>query len=218
MTPSQELTLFVWGALAMGCWVAGLVFLRFWKEARDRLFVIFACAFWVLGLNWVVLALFHPGEETRHYVYMIRLVAFLLIIGAIVDKNRSGGSRRRPPPLAYQRKLEGKFLPSVNGDGTGPAVSRKARGHSQRRALTMGDKIGFIVPLVLMLAGLYVLFAAFAAGEQVSLAPGMEVPKRIAYMLGGIGVFGGVVVGFEMLGRRRTRSRPRAGASDDSHV
>jgi hypothetical protein len=88
MTPGADLTFFLWGALAMACWVAGLVFLRFWKESRDRFFAIFGCAFWVLGLNWVVLALFHPTGEARHYVYGIRLLAFLLIIGAIIDKNR----------------------------------------------------------------------------------------------------------------------------------
>lgn len=79
----------VWGATAMGCWTAGFFFLRFWKQSRDRLFLIFALAFWVLSLNWIVLAV-EPRTtgETHSYAYVIRLVAFLLLLGGIVDKNR----------------------------------------------------------------------------------------------------------------------------------
>ena len=47
----------VLGALAMASAVAGLFFLRFWRETRDRLFAMFALAFWVLGVNWLGLAL-----------------------------------------------------------------------------------------------------------------------------------------------------------------
>ena len=84
---------FLWGALAMGCAVAGLYFLRSWRDTRDRLFALFAIAFWVLGANWVSLDLFLPGEETRHYFFVVRLIAFGFIAVAVVDKNR----RRRGP-------------------------------------------------------------------------------------------------------------------------
>ena len=77
---------FVMGVIAMGCWVAGLFFLRFWRETRDRLFVIFASAFWLLGLTRLSL-IFVRGEE-HHYIYWVRLAAFVLILVAIVDKNR----------------------------------------------------------------------------------------------------------------------------------
>ena len=33
---------FFQGTVAMGCAVAGLFFLRFWRDARDRLFLLFA--------------------------------------------------------------------------------------------------------------------------------------------------------------------------------
>ncbi len=85
-----SLNQFLWGALAMSTWVAGLFFLRFWKASRDRLFVFLAIAFWVLGLNWMGLALVHWIAETRHYVYVLRLLAFVLIIAGILDKNRRG--------------------------------------------------------------------------------------------------------------------------------
>jgi hypothetical protein len=78
----------LWGALAMGSWVAGLFFLRFWRVSRDRLFLFFCAAFWVLAANWFGLATIHPSQETRHYVYLLRLVAFVLILVGIIDKNR----------------------------------------------------------------------------------------------------------------------------------
>jgi hypothetical protein len=73
---------------ATGAWAAGLFFLRFWRHTHDRLFLLFAGAFWLLSLSWLGLALFDPTDETRPYVYAIRLLAFLLIIVATIDKNR----------------------------------------------------------------------------------------------------------------------------------
>ncbi len=80
--------LFVWGALAMACWVAGLFFLRYWRMSHDRLFLFFTLGFWVFALNWIALAMVEPNLETRHYYYLLRLVAFVLIIIGVVDKNR----------------------------------------------------------------------------------------------------------------------------------
>lgn len=71
---------------------AGLFFLRFWRDTADRLFLFFAAAFWMLAASWLALALFDPTDEARPYVYAIRLIAFLLIIVATIDKNRSSGS------------------------------------------------------------------------------------------------------------------------------
>jgi hypothetical protein len=70
---------------------AGLFFFRFWRESRDRLFAFYGAAFWVLAVSWVLLALINPSDETRPYVYAIRLVAFLLMIVGMVDKNRGSG-------------------------------------------------------------------------------------------------------------------------------
>ena len=81
--------LVLWGALAMSCWVAGVFFLRFWRDSRDRLFVFFFLAFWTLGLNWLGLMLYE-APETRHFVYALRLVAFSLIMIGVIDKNRRG--------------------------------------------------------------------------------------------------------------------------------
>jgi len=70
---------------------AGLFFFRFWRESRDRLFAFFGAAFWMLAVSWALLALINPSDETRPYIYAIRLVAFLLMIVGMVDKNRSSG-------------------------------------------------------------------------------------------------------------------------------
>jgi hypothetical protein len=81
---------FIQGVAATGAWVAGLVFLRFWRESQDRLFAFFGIAFWLLALSWTLLGLSNPDDERRPYIYAIRLVAFLLIIGGMIDKNRGG--------------------------------------------------------------------------------------------------------------------------------
>ena len=82
---------FFWGALAMSSWVAGLFFLHFWKVSRDRFFLFFFAAFWIFAVNWIWLGLTSPLDESRHYAYLVRLVAFVLILTGIADKNRRGG-------------------------------------------------------------------------------------------------------------------------------
>jgi hypothetical protein len=89
------IALLVSGAVVMGYGVTGLFFLRFWRETRDRLFAIFAGAFWILGLQRLALAFSGKMVEDDTSLYLVRLFAFLLILGAIVDKNRSS---RQPPP------------------------------------------------------------------------------------------------------------------------
>ena len=85
----DHLNPFILGMVVMACAVAGLFFLRFWRRTRDRLFVMFAAAFWILGLNWMLLSFTEPEAETRRVLlYAIRLMAFALILIAIIDKNR----------------------------------------------------------------------------------------------------------------------------------
>ncbi|HEX6177547.1 MAG TPA: DUF5985 family protein [Thermoanaerobaculia bacterium] len=76
------------GALSAAYVVAGLFFLKFWSASRDRLFGLFAAAFFLLAIQRVILPFMDPSQATL--VYLIRLVAFILIIVAIVDKNRAG--------------------------------------------------------------------------------------------------------------------------------
>src|SRR5204862_2573010 len=80
---------FLTGVLTTLSGVIALFFLRYWRSTRDRFFLLFACAFAALGLNWGIQAGTTPAQEGQHWAYVIRLVAFLLILVAIADKNRS---------------------------------------------------------------------------------------------------------------------------------
>jgi len=82
---------FLWGALTMACFTAALLLLRFWRLTRDRLFLFFALGFCVFAANWMALAIVNPVTESRHYIFLLRLAAFLLIILGIIDKNRRRG-------------------------------------------------------------------------------------------------------------------------------
>jgi hypothetical protein len=83
------------GAIVMGYAVVGLFFLRFWRETRDRLFLIFSVAFFILALQQVLLVFTRHMVESATGLYLMRLFAFLLILGAIADKNRGGRQGRR---------------------------------------------------------------------------------------------------------------------------
>jgi hypothetical protein len=83
-----QLIVFIQGICVLAAWAIGLVFLRFWRDTRDRLFAYFATGFWLLSASWVLLGVTNPTAESRPYIYGLRLVAFLLFIMAIVDKNR----------------------------------------------------------------------------------------------------------------------------------
>jgi uncharacterized membrane protein len=73
---------------ALSC-VAGLFFFRFWRKSRDRFFAFFAAAFWLLALQRMVGVVLRHEQEDVTGTYLIRLLAFVLILVAIVDKNRS---------------------------------------------------------------------------------------------------------------------------------
>ena len=79
---------FLSGAITMGFVVAGLFFLRFWKRTRETLFLAFALAFWLLGLNQALLTFTDIPVEERSWLYLIRLAAFSLILISIWRVNR----------------------------------------------------------------------------------------------------------------------------------
>ena len=80
---------FLSGAITLGFLVAALFFLRFWRSTYDGLFLAFAVAFALLGLGQAVQALANIPQEERSYIYLIRLAAFVIIIAAVVRKNRA---------------------------------------------------------------------------------------------------------------------------------
>lgn len=86
------MTAFVAGALVAGYVVVALFFLRFGRESGDRLFTIFAAAFALMAVQRF--ALFYYGPEGGVWIYTLRLVAFALILFAIIDKNRKSSPVR----------------------------------------------------------------------------------------------------------------------------
>ena len=79
---------FFYGAVAMGCVIVGIFFLRFWQRSRDRLFLRFATAFWILACSYSLLGLVAFATEFRVYVFVVRLLAFSTILYGIIEKNR----------------------------------------------------------------------------------------------------------------------------------
>lgn len=76
------------GALIATYLAVGLFFLRFWVTSRERLFAMFAAAFGVLAVQRLALSLTRGTMEDQTVFYLLRLAAFILIIVAIIDKNR----------------------------------------------------------------------------------------------------------------------------------
>jgi hypothetical protein len=79
---------FLQGAAAAGSLVAALFFLRFWTRTRDSFFLFFSAAFLIEGLSRVPLAFEQTGDETEPLYYLPRLLAYSLIVLAVVLKNR----------------------------------------------------------------------------------------------------------------------------------
>jgi uncharacterized membrane protein HdeD (DUF308 family) len=78
---------FLLGIIATSSVTAGVFFLKFWKQTRDSLFLAFGMAFVVEGLNRCAVLLLAKPSEGNPYIYIVRLLAFLLILGAILHKN-----------------------------------------------------------------------------------------------------------------------------------
>lgn len=79
---------FLSGFVVAGFMIAGLFFLRFWRKTGDLLFIAFAASFWLLALNQSLLVFSHVPTEERSWLYLVRLLAFALILFAIGMKNR----------------------------------------------------------------------------------------------------------------------------------
>ena len=77
----------LFGAIAMVGFTISLFFLRFWRTTRDRFFLFFALSFCLESVARILLGINYMGNEQEPRIYLIRLVAFLLIIFAILDKN-----------------------------------------------------------------------------------------------------------------------------------
>lgn len=78
---------FLIGVIATASLACGVFFLKFWRDTRDSLFLMFALAFIVEGLSRAAfIGLDHPNEGWPGF-YLLRACAFLLIVAGIIKKN-----------------------------------------------------------------------------------------------------------------------------------
>jgi hypothetical protein len=82
------LILFLSGMLATGYLVIAAFFLRFWKQTRDRFFICFSLAFGLFAVQRAMLVDEFALVESKTWAYVVRLIGFVLIVYAIVMKNR----------------------------------------------------------------------------------------------------------------------------------
>ncbi|TXF98961.1 DUF5985 family protein [Massilia arenae] len=82
------------GAIAMASLIIALFFLRFWRASGDRFFLYFALSFGIEGLHRVYAVMRDSGGEDSPLHYLIRLLAYGLILWAILEKNLPRKKRR----------------------------------------------------------------------------------------------------------------------------
>ena len=80
---------FLSGAVATAHLLVCLFFLRFWKNTRDRLFLLFAVAFALFALNQIAVVALADSRDQVGYTYILRVLGFIAILVAIIDKNAS---------------------------------------------------------------------------------------------------------------------------------
>jgi hypothetical protein len=78
---------FLSGAVTVGYIVAAAFFLSFWRKTADRLFLAFAAAFVLFAVNQGLGFALTVVSEPTNLVYVLRILGFLIIIAAVVDKN-----------------------------------------------------------------------------------------------------------------------------------
>lgn len=91
MSPELRATLLIAasGALAMAYAIIALYFFKFRSRSGDRLFTLFASAFLILAGQRLVLTVAREWGEESAWLYGLRLLAFVIIVYAIIDKNRA---------------------------------------------------------------------------------------------------------------------------------
>lgn len=80
---------FLLGVIVTASLVASAFFLKFWRQTRDTLFLGFSAAFAIEGVNRLALLFIEHPDEGNPIIYMVRLFSYLLILAAIINKNRA---------------------------------------------------------------------------------------------------------------------------------
>ena len=86
---------FLSGAVTLAHLLAAIYFLRFWRKTSDRLFLSFAAAFLLFALNNLAVSILGAEDERHSYAYILRVLGYVLILFAIMDKNLFSPTKRR---------------------------------------------------------------------------------------------------------------------------
>ena len=84
----SNLATFLDGGRLVFCLLIALAFLRLGRQTHDRLYHAFAVAFTLMAASAALVGLGIAPADRSYFSFLPRLVAFLVIIWAIVDKNR----------------------------------------------------------------------------------------------------------------------------------
>lgn len=76
------------GGIAVACFGVGLFFYTYWRSAGDRFFVYFMLSFWLQAANHAAMAATGSWSDDRPENYLVRALAYALILVAVWDKNR----------------------------------------------------------------------------------------------------------------------------------
>lgn len=80
---------FLLGVIVTASLAASAFFLKFWRQTRDKLFLLFGAAFAIEGINRLAFLFLDSPDEGNPVIYTVRLFSYLLILAAIVNKNRA---------------------------------------------------------------------------------------------------------------------------------
>jgi hypothetical protein len=84
---------FLVGFIFACCLVASTFFIKFWLTTKDKLFLAFAIVFVIEGISRVLSITIANPSEGAPFIYLMRLIAYLVIIVAIAAKNRRPNAR-----------------------------------------------------------------------------------------------------------------------------
>ena len=79
---------FIHGGIFVASLAIAAFFMRYWRTTKDKLFYLFAAAFLIFAIERFLLANGTFASEKTPLIYICRLAAFLLIILAVVERNR----------------------------------------------------------------------------------------------------------------------------------
>lgn len=80
---------FLLGVIVTASLAASAFFLKFWRQTHDKLFLGFSAAFAIEGINRLAFLFLDNPNEGNPVIYTVRLFSYLLILAAIVNKNRA---------------------------------------------------------------------------------------------------------------------------------